>query len=48
MGLLKTHQMALLIMAGAFVALIAPVNSLLAGFLSPLLSSITGGKGAYV
>jgi hypothetical protein len=48
MNLLKTHQMALLIMAGALVALIAPVNSLIAGFLSPLLSSITGGKGSYV
>jgi hypothetical protein len=48
MNILKTHQMALLIMAGAFVALIAPVNSLIAGFLTPVLSTVTGGKGSYV
>jgi hypothetical protein len=40
------HQAAWLAL-GVFSALIAPVNSIVAGVLSPLVSSITGGKGTY-
>jgi hypothetical protein len=33
---------------GVLLALISPVNSMIAGFLTPILSSITSGKGSYV
>jgi hypothetical protein len=46
--MLKHHQMFLLLTAGVLVGLMAPVNSAIASFLSPLISSITGGKGSYV
>lgn len=34
--------------AGVLLALISPVNSVVAGFMTPLLSAITSGKGQYV
>jgi hypothetical protein len=33
---------------GVLLALIAPVNTVIAGFMTPLLSAITSGKGSYV
>lgn len=33
---------------GVLLALIAPVNTVIAGVMTPVLSAITGGKGAYV
>jgi hypothetical protein len=33
---------------GVLLALIAPVNSVIAGFMTPLLQGITSGKGSYV
>jgi hypothetical protein len=33
---------------GVLVALIAPVNTVIAGFMTPLLSAITSSKGSYV
>lgn len=44
----ENHKMILMLGVGVLLALIAPVNNVLASFLTPLLSSITGGKGAYV
>jgi hypothetical protein len=45
---MKNWHMFLYLGVGVLLALIAPVNSLIAGLISPVLSSITGGKGAYV
>jgi hypothetical protein len=33
---------------GVLLALIAPVNSVIAGVMTPVLSAITSGKGSYV
>jgi hypothetical protein len=45
---MKQWHMFLYLGVGVLLALIAPVNSMLAGFLTPILSSITSGKGSYV
>jgi hypothetical protein len=45
---LKNWHMFLYLGAGVLVALMAPVNTVIAGFMTPLLSSITSGKGSYV
>ncbi len=33
---------------GVLLALIAPVNTVIAGFATPLLQAVTSGKGSYV
>jgi hypothetical protein len=45
---MKQWHMFLYLGVGVLAALIAPVNSVIAGFMTPLLSSITSGKGSYV
>jgi len=45
---MKQWQVFVWLGVGVLLALIAPVNTLVAGLMSPVLSSITGGKGAYV
>jgi hypothetical protein len=46
--LMKSWHVFLWIGVGAFVALLTPVNSMVASLLTPLVSAVTGGKGAYV
>jgi hypothetical protein len=45
---MKKYEMFLWLGLGVLAALINPVNTIIAGFMTPLLSSITSGKGAYV
>lgn len=45
---MKSWHVFLWIGVGAFVALLSPVNSMIASLMTPLLGAITGGKGAYV
>ncbi|HMD53730.1 MAG TPA: hypothetical protein VKJ65_04185 [Phycisphaerae bacterium] len=45
---MKQWHMFLWLGVGVLAALISPVNTIIAGIISPVLSSVTGGKGAYV
>lgn len=45
---MKNWQMFLYLGVGVLAALVTPVNSVIASFMTPLLSSITSGKGSYV
>jgi hypothetical protein len=44
---MKSWHVFLWIGVGAFVALLTPVNSMIASLMTPLLSAITSGKGSY-
>jgi hypothetical protein len=45
---MKSWHMFLYLGVGVMVALLAPVNTVIAGFMTPLLSAVTSGKGSYV
>jgi hypothetical protein len=45
---MKNWHMFAYLGVGVLLALIAPVNSVVAGFMTPVLSAITSGKGQYV
>jgi hypothetical protein len=45
---MKQWHMFLYLGVGVLAALISPVNTIIASFMTPLLSAITSGKGSYV
>ena len=42
------HKPFMYTVLGAVIALSTTVNTLVGGLITPLLSAVTGGKGAYV
>lgn len=45
---MKQWHMFLWLGVGVLLALVAPINTLIAGVLTPVIATITSGKGAYV
>ena len=45
---MKSWHVFAYVAAGVLLALITPVNAIIASVMTPLLSAVTGGKGSYV